>query len=506
VWKQLPAIAMLFAGAASCSIERPRARPEACLDWVGDVGPLLSARCLDCHSRERAAGGYELESYLGALAGGSDGVPNALAGDERSRILTALDPRTANEAHRAFEDLVPALRRWVVECDLEHRRSRLHEPGILDPRSGDFHGELLAGNGYDFAYCAECHGEDFGGGAAESSCTSCHREGPTDCATCHREDLLDRGAHRAHLPNGVDFDDCGGCHETPSEWDPAHATSAEVRFSGFAATDPRALFDRVSSTCSEVYCHGATLDPAIAAPSWFAGEEPGRCGSCHGVPPADHASDRCAQCHTSALAGGAPDPRFHVDGVVQVGRSEGECTACHGDLDSPAPPNDLDGRRERARVTVGAHRPHLEGRHRLRAPIECGECHRVPAAVADEGHIDSEWPSEVIFGSLSTARGASPSWDRESASCAGVYCHGGANLGVDLAPSVVRAPSWTSIDESAVVCGACHGVPPEDAAHAALGEIGIRDCAHCHPSVDDFGNVLFSGATTLHLDGAVDVR
>lgn len=486
----------------SCTVERDRERP-VCVSWVDDIGPRLAERCLDCHSVESAAGGYELETYLGAIGPGSDDVANAIARDESSRILTALDPDTGDATHRVHSDLVPDLRRWVVGCDLMHRRSNLHAAGILDPSSGDFHGSLLARQEYDFAYCAECHGEDFGGGSAESSCTSCHEEGPTDCTTCHREELAGSGSHRAHLPDGVDFDDCGACHETPSSWDRAHVASLDVRFSGFAATDPTASYDASTSTCSGIYCHGSTLD-AASPPMWFGGEV--ECGSCHGAPPADHASDRCTQCHASALVEGMPDPRVHIDGVVQIGRNEGECTACHGSLDSPAPPSDVEGASDRTNVTVGAHRAHLAGRMFHRGPIECSECHRVPATIGEAGHIDSDWPAEVIFGSLATARGSTPSWDRTTGTCTEVYCHGGSNVGRDASPEIVRDPDWTATDLRAVVCGACHGVPPQDDVHRFAGSPTINDCARCHSrSIDEHGVFLFEAGVSQHLDGDVDV-
>ena len=52
------------------------------------------------------------------------------------------------------------------------------------------------------------------------------------------------------------------------------------------------------------------------------------------------------------------------------------------------------------------------------------------------------------------------------------------------------------------VCGACHGVPPADAAHA--GNPGLTDCAGCHPQTMDATGALLPGGK--HLDGVIDAQ
>src|SRR5206468_9537603 len=135
----------------------------------------------------------------------------------------------------------------------------------------------------------------------------------------------------------------------------------------------------------------------------------------------------------------------------------------HGDAQSSAPP-------------TGAHRAHLVA-GTVRGPIACSECHQVPATVSAPGHIDHAGPAALVFGALATARGATPAWDRTSGTCTNVYCHGAVN------------PGWTASADSTIYCGACHGLPPSDAAHAPT--LKVTDCATCHPStVGPFGNIL----------------
>jgi predicted CxxxxCH...CXXCH cytochrome family protein len=183
---------------------------------------------------------------------------------------------------------------------------------------------------------------------------------------------------------------------------------------------------------------------------------------------------------------------------VQVGS---DCNGCH----RSAPFGNLAGSTLTGDLVVGAHEAHLTGASRLRGPIACTECHRVPQVTGDAGHIDTALPAEVFppgSGALARTDGAQPAWDRATATCTNSYCHGGgAKLAGDTSLGLQRAPDWTSNDQA--YCGACHGIPPTS--HAQSLDLG--DCATCHPSVDGFGNPLFDAAgASRHLDGVIDVN
>ena len=375
----------------------------------------------------------------------------------------------------------------------------VHPRGFVDEDSDNFHGKQMASFGYDLALCAGCHGEDFSGGAAGVTCRKCHEDGPDACSTCHRDGPT-TGLHTRHRAAGQQ---CGECHVVPAKWDAeghvrrngeADPPPAEITFGALAnaTLDPAdrsgpAMY--TDGTCSNVYCHGSVLHAGgglATMPRWDA-TPTGGCTSCHGAPPPSHAQSECASCHKAAP---------HLDGKLDVG---GDCNGCH--RETPVFAN-LAGSTLTTDPIVGAHQAHLTGMSKLRGPIACEECHRVPAQVTSPGHLDTLLPAEVFpagAGMLAHAGGAQPAWDRAGATCTNTYCHG-STLSGDVSAGLLRAPVWNAGDQA--YCGACHGLPPSTHAPG----LTINDCATCHPSVDAFGNPLFDLAgASRHLDGVIDV-
>lgn len=365
--------------------------------------------------------------------------------------------------------------------------SRVHEPGIQDPLSPDFHANLLAAQVYDVTRCRECHGRDLAGGASGASCVRCHQEGVLDCSTCH-EKLLDQGAHRAHVEGGqlgLRYD-CDTCHVKPATvYAPGHFQTGGVLDQGpvevvlaaiaTATASAPARFEVATGQCSNITCHGVADANASLSPLAWTAQVERNCGRCHGDPPASHTSDRCQDCHPRvANQEGLIDPSRHLDGKVDLGDGSGTCHACHQE-------------------TGHHHELHAAPKRRLRGPIGCEACHLYPATLTAPGHLDSLPPGEVFprgFGGLGEARGAQPEYaDRR---CRNTYCHGvGSDLGLDDGPEKVY-------------CGSCHGIPPIDADHQA--EWPITECQRCHgASVDGFGNPRFDeDGRSRHLDGIVD--
>lgn len=529
-------LAALLALTSSCA--RDRAEPEpVCLSWEDDIGPLLHEPCVPCHNSPTARGDYRLTSYLEAVGHGAASGRVALPGDERSRLLAALDPRTANERHQPFTHLYPQLRRWVVDCDLAYRRSRLHAAGIMDPLQADFHGTYLNERDWPLEQCVDCHGRDFRGGASGAACTTCHQGGPTACATCHGSGPTS-GKHVIHLEGGALERPmtCETCHVTPRDWlAPGHIFTAsgerdlppaEVVISGFALHDldpPRRegppSFDPETKTCSNTYCHGAALgDDAGEAqrPRWSDDAPSSTCTSCHGAPPASHIwSDGCETCHNAVVSReGFVDLAKHLDGEVQLLDERSGCDSCHGAGELGAPAPDLAGHTHWSHLGVGAHAMHLEAPRRLSGPVACSDCHLVPKRLNDPGHIDTLLPAEVFPevigpGSLAFADGARPAWDRGTARCSETYCHGGGEGAArDMSLELARSPSWVGLAQNQVVCGSCHGAPPLDGDHTP--ELVLRDCHGCHSrTVDEHGAIIIRGEgpdrISEHIDGDVDL-
>ncbi len=502
--RALAAIALAVAG---CGTVRPVDGTASCPDWRDQIGPALDERCGSCHGGDQPAGGFDVSSYRKAVGDGKSGAVRL--GDATSPIVRALDPATADATHAGFADLAPTVRKWVVDCRVDYFRSEFHPPGILDPADSEqFHGQLAREVNFNLDVCAKCHGADFSGGAGPS-CKTCHDQGPTGCTTCHGQPPA-TGSHLAHInPTDARPLDCSDCHVKPAVYtDAGHLlgddgkvkTRADVKFGALASTGGKApAFD--GAECSNTYCHGAST------PTW-GGEA--SCGSCHGVPPSDHASSRCGDCHPKVadVSAHVVGKMLHVDGKVSVGDESGGCTACHGTGMDPAPPRALSGETSPTVVAVGAHQAHLGAPHKLRGPIACTECHLVPKMVKDPGHIDSALPAEVFpvgAGAIARSDGASPSWDHAQAKCGDVYCHGGgAKLGADQAPTVNRTPTWTA--PGSIICGSCHGVPPRDGAHDA--SMKLADCARCHPkTVDQSGAILVDGqGNSSHMNGVIDAQ
>jgi predicted CxxxxCH...CXXCH cytochrome family protein len=378
-------------------------------------------------------------------------------------------------------------------CSTEAACTTIHPAGILDAQSPDFHGALVRSLGYAFATCQKCHGADFAGGTSGKSCLTCHQGGPTSCTTCHGQPP-DTGAHLAHQRF-----DCGECHVKPTTYadvghlftdDGSRIPAAQITFGTLARTSgAEPYWD--GTRCSNVYCHGggATLAADAAAgnhaPRWNVASD-GACGACHGLPPSDHQNPRCPDCHARVVdeKGQLRVGTLHVDGLISLGDDSGTCAACHPTLS-------------------GAHQSHLYAAHRLRPPLACGDCHAVPATVTSPGHIDHDraqvFPADTS--ALARSGGATPSWDPVSGQCANVYCHGGgAALGADTSASIARTPTWTGAAGAA--CGACHGIPPADAAHTMT--MTLADCHQCHAATIDQSGALIVGATSAHMNGLVD--
>ena len=345
------------------------------------------------------------------------------------------------------------------------------------------------------------------------------------CSVCHGSDdnpapphglggerstrRLAVGAHQSHLHAGPFRGPvaCDECHVVPTEIGaPGHIghRPAELTFGAIATADGASpIWDREQATCSQVYCHGATLGGGTnTQPIWTQVDgTQAVCGSCHGVPPpAPHPKNpRCSLCHPgTVLPDGSLDVAGgrHINGQVEV--VDMGCDSCHGSAGNPAPPRALDGSADRTHPGVGAHRAHTDGGP-LRGPLACEACHITPAAPTDPGHWDDTPGAEVTWGALSQTDGATPAYDKTTTTCAGGYCHG-----ATLTGGTLTTPKWTAIDGAAAVCGACHGLPPA-APHPQGAQIAQpTDCARCHPgTVKPDGTIDVAGG--LHIDGQVEL-
>ncbi|MFH2005266.1 MAG: CxxxxCH/CxxCH domain-containing protein [bacterium] len=340
------------------------------------------------------------------------------------------------------------------------------------------------------------------------NCTSCHGSSdnpapPRDTEDASSTDLATVGAHQSHLHDGNIrlAVECEECHVVPTAvTDEGHIDGfpAELTWGALAtANGATPIWDRELDTCANSYCHGATLSGGTnKEPSWTTVDgSQAACGTCHGAPPpSPHTSSgNCRMCHPDTMdennnidvAGG-----HHINGVLEV--IGVACNDCHGNQENPAPPVDTQGQSDTDLVTVGAHQSHLHDSD-IRLAIECEQCHVVPTAVGDPGHIDDP-PAELTWGWLATTDGATPIWDRTSETCADTYCHG-----ATLGGGTNKIPSWTTLDGSQAACGTCHGAPPPPPHTTST------DCGSCHPgTMNSSGGIDVQGGQ--HIDGILQVQ
>jgi predicted CxxxxCH...CXXCH cytochrome family protein len=348
---------------------------------------------------------------------------------------------------------------------------------------------------------------------SRSPCTSCHgsesRVGsdllkaapPFDLAGSTSTASRGVGAHQIHLSDAETHAlvACEQCHTVPKEVaSPGHADTtgdsgpqrpADVpllgALAGLGGRSPS--YDPEKLTCTDTYCHRE------AQPRWTEPRSSSEaCGSCHGLPPpAPHPQkDDCVRCHGSVVDANRQfiRPELHVNGTIDTTLT---CHACHGSPDSSAPPVDLAGNTDRSNLGVGAHQPHLAGGQSSR-PLECGECHSVPSAVSDPGHIDQTPHAEVTFTGVAKTNAASPVWDREAKVCKGAWCHGPDE------PASSLSPEWTTTS-GPLGCTGCHGKPPPPP-HPQLDR-----CSLCHAAVIAADNATIQDRS-LHVNGAIDVQ
>ncbi|WP_428262480.1 CxxxxCH/CxxCH domain c-type cytochrome [Haliangium sp.] len=166
---------------------------------------------------------------------------------------------------------------------------------------------------------------------------------------------------------------------------------------------------------------------------------------------------------------------------------------CHGDEDSTAPPLDIEGGTDTESIGVGAHRSHINPAPTFHRAVQCDDCHTVPAAVGDDGHLDGDDVAELTFGDVATANGTAASWDRDNTTCT-VYCHGAS---LEDGGGSLTTPDWTRVDDTQNRCGTCHGAPPPEP-HPS-----DTNCGTCHPTMKP-GTLEFLDPAS-HINGELDV-
>lgn len=501
----------------ACADVRPVASVAPTYDR--DVRPVLEARCAQCHGGARPAGGWSASRFTDVIAcvpaEGDAGAPDA--GAWPSRLAAAL----ARPDHQGLLDAAQRalVTRWIAG-GAPSARGAMHPPGFADPRSADFHARSLRSQRWapmldamSAEACGRCHEGSparpvgvTGSAGDAPTCTSCHDQpgGPLACGTCHgdgerasppRDPCLfpgsasTAGAHAAHLRASAlharPFT-CVTCHPARSaDFTGAHGDGVVDLTFDVDRAGEGAAYDPATRTCT-VGCH--RRGGARPAPTWT-DRAPMTCNDCHAAPPMNHPRGECVACHAEPDPGGTSlrAGPLHLNGRVDLGSGGSECTACHGRAgDSepwPSTGNHI------------AHRAPSGG-----APVACAACHTVPTRTLDPVHFASAPRASVRLGGAASARGAMPTYDPATRTCADVACHG-----VGLGGAIADPPRWGDASGAAARCGQCHGVPPP-APHPSRTDCSSVICHGGEVALTPSGPVITASGRALHQNGVIDFR
>lgn len=216
-----------------------------------------------------------------------------------------------------------------------------------------------------------------------------------------------------------------------------------------------------------------------------------QCKSCHGADyKGGNTGSNCFGCHT-----GSTGPE--------------NCRLCHGNSDHANPPKGLMGDTSVSFIGVGVHVTHVNS-PKFSASLHCTDCHKFNG-FSDPDHIGSnpDGIAEITFGELAhdTLGGGivpNPAWDRTTATCSSVYCHGTFKGG-----NTTATGKWT--DASSVKCGTCHGDPTTGNPTPRINGVitaphfpfmTINTCYICHGSVINAQGIMVD--KTKHINGEIN--
>lgn len=197
----------------------------------------------------------------------------------------------------------------------------------------------------------------------------------------------------------------------------------------------------------------------------------------------------CQSCHGTTYQGGTlvdvscTQSGCHVD-ASDTPKIPEACNTCHGVFSAPesdflsaAPPKSVAGGTSTSDPGVGAHQSHLFAN--IARSVKCAECHTVPSAWDDAGHITTDLRAQVVFNdSLANHPTVgvvpSPAYSLTTYQCSSVYCHGTFKNG-----NQTNAPTWNGQNQAA--CGTCHGTPSLPAPTTNhVGGLEALNCETCH--------------------------
>jgi len=333
--------------------------PLETTNYEANVKAILQNQCANCHSGTNPAGSYDLENFIGIFGTGTDAVPNAAPGNANSLLLETITSGGSMIDYIGASGNAEVIRAWIVTEELGFANLNAHPSDWMDPGDQqDFHGAHIRENGWDMESCKGCHGVNYDGGAAGSSCLTCHDYTPESCNTCHGRNFRASGlppgdvdgnvsttfrgvgAHQIHLSGGIYCGpvECSECHIVPSSVSSTgHIDStpnAELSWGPLAVNGGASPEFTDDLTCKNTYCHGYFASgQKLNAPKWtVVNGRQSACGTCHKLPPDGpsqnyefvHTYDhfRCATCHGAVIDENFNiiDKSRHINGIIDGAR------------------------------------------------------------------------------------------------------------------------------------------------------------------------------------------
>jgi len=346
--------------------------------------------------------------------------------------------------------ILPAL--FLISCSEESselealENANIHQPGVVDSTSANFHGKFFVQKNMKFTDCQKCHGKELTGGITKAR--SCGEIGCHPLATIHinlsgvqdtastnfhgryllEHSLADCGqCHGKNFTGGSSSPSCVKCHEAIS----VHKTNLLDKNSA----DFHGKFTLINNSFSECKsCHGQNFASGISSPTCASAD-------CH----------KSIDVHKAGIIDTA-SAEFH--GKYQFKNGFSDCTSCHG-----------------ANFAGGTQSP------------PCVTCHSTivvhKAGIVDEASPDFHGKSNLIndFTQCKTCHGNNFQGGLNSPSCSN--CHKSIDVHKTgfVDPASANFHGKYQLKNGLADCSSCHGA-------SLTGGTQSPSCKTCHATID----------------------
>jgi len=459
--------------------------------------------------------------------------------------------------------ILPAF--FIISCSEESaglealENLNIHQPGVLDPASPNFHGKFFVQKNMKFTDCQKCHGKNLDGGITMAkSCNECHSLATIHLNLTGIQDSVSSNFHGRYLLQHS-LAECGQCHGkdySGGSSSPSCATSNchvaiivhKTALLDTASGDFHGKFPLVNKFSQCQSCHGQNFSGGISSPS---------CATCHksidihkdGIVDTTSANFHgkyllkdgladCSSCHSANFGGGFQSPKctdchstitVHKAGIVTKGSPEfhgkyplaggkfTECQSCHGN-------NFQGGVNSPSCATTDCHKSidvhkdgivdpasaNFHGKYQFKDGLkDCSPCHGIDFKGGEQSPACTTCHSSLSTHKAGIIDPNSPDFHGKYPLAGGKFtecqsCHGDNFQGKGISPSCTTCHKSIDVHKTGIVdqnSANFHGKYKLKA--------GFADCSSCHGATFTGGIQSPSCATchttiTVHKTGIVD--